>query len=269
MVVVLAVVEADQPILCQALDLSRCRIHHAVYRPLLGKLPVHEQQIREHLNVEKYQWRFLSRRDLPLNIILRLEMHLGYDFQTGLRLIGAAGSEPQDCIPHVIHIIRDVAFICFAHNVGNKVHAWLCIRADLLCQRFLDENAQMLLILDLLYIDHCFFSLQRQATADVCDGNIIALRQFSSQRRFSREHLDFDVFIVDPAELGRITGVNIMQVDARTRFAKLGIGLWPFGSSFKVALKALTPIRAGNIKVNDDVILRDLYIMQLFCIDPG
>ena len=83
--------------------------------------------------------------------------------------------------------------------MGNKVHTWLRIRADLLCQRFLDENAQMLLILDLLYIDHCFFSLQRQATADVCDGNIIALRQFSSQRRFSREYLDFDVFIVDPA----------------------------------------------------------------------
>ena len=60
-----------------------------------------------------------------------------------------------------------------------------------------------------------------------------------------------------------------MQVDARTRFTKLSIGLWPFGSSFKVALKALTPIRAGNIKVNDDVVLRDLYIVQLFCIDPG
>ena len=232
-----------------------------MYRPLLGKLPVHEQQIREHLHVEKYQWRFLPRRSLPLNIVLRFEVHLRHDLQTGLRLIGAAGSEPQDGIPHVIHIIRDVAFICLVHNVGNKVHTWLCIRADLLCQRFLDENAQMLLILDLLYIDHCFFSLQRQATADVCDGNIIALRQFSSQRRFSREHLDLNVLVVDSAQLRCIAGVNIVQVDSRTRFTQLRIGLWPFGSSFKVALKALTPIRAGNIKVNDDVVLRDLYIM--------
>ena len=262
MVIVSPVVKADQTIFCQTLNLLRTRIHEAINLFLLCKLPVHKQKVRKHLAIEEHDRLLPIFRGRNFNIVLRLEMHLGYDFQTGLRLIGAAGGEPQDGIPHVVHIIRYVAFIRLVHNVGNEVHARLRVRADFLCQRFLNENAQVLLILDLLYIDHCFFSLQRQATADVCDGNIITLRQFSPQRRFPCKDLDFDVFIVDPTELGRITSVNIMQVDARTRFTKLRIGLWPFGSRLDVTLKTLAPIRSGNIKVNDNVVLRDSHIVQ-------
>ena len=43
MVVVLAVVETDQPILCQPFDLRRARVDHPVDFILLGKLPVYKQ----------------------------------------------------------------------------------------------------------------------------------------------------------------------------------------------------------------------------------
>ena len=269
MVVVLAVVEADQPILCQGLDLVRRRIHHAVHRLLLGKLPVHEQQVREHLHVEKYQWRFHPHRGLPLNFILRFEVHLRHDLQAGVRLVRAAGGKAQDRIPHVVYVVNDIALIGFVHDVGNKVNAGLRIGADLFGKGFLDEDTQVPLILDLLCINHFRFSLQWQAAADGRNRNIIAFRQFSPQRGLPREHLDLDVLVVDPAQLRCIAGVNIMQVDARTRFAQLRIGLGPFGGSFQVALEALFSIRPGNIKVDDNVILRNFHVVQSRSIQFG
>ena len=53
-----------------------------------------------------------------------------------------------------------------------------------------------------------------------------------------------------------------MQVDARTRFAQLRIGLGPFGGSFQVALEALFSIRPWNIKVDDNMILWNFHIME-------
>lgn len=53
-----------------------------------------------------------------------------------------------------------------------------------------------------------------------------------------------------------------MQMDARTGFAQLRISPGPFGCSFKIFLKAFLSIRSRNIKVDDDMLLRNPHVMK-------
>ena len=53
-----------------------------------------------------------------------------------------------------------------------------------------------------------------------------------------------------------------MQVDACTGFAQFCIGPRPFACCFEVSFKGLLAVIPRNIKVDDNVVLRHLQIMQ-------
>ena len=69
-VVVLAVVEADQTILRQLLNIRRARVDQPIYRLVLtGKLPVDQKEIGEDFTVEKYDGCLLAIIDLRFDIL--------------------------------------------------------------------------------------------------------------------------------------------------------------------------------------------------------
>ena len=68
--------------------------------------------------------------------------------------------------------------------------------------------------------------------------------------------------IIDTAQPCRIAGVNIMQMDALTAFADLGIGRRPLTRLCQVQVKALVAIFVRNIEVDDDMVLRHLDIVE-------
>ena len=53
-----------------------------------------------------------------------------------------------------------------------------------------------------------------------------------------------------------------MQVDARTGFTQFCIGFWPLACRFQIPFKGLLAVLSRNIKVDHDVILRHLDVMQ-------
>ena len=174
-VIVLPVVETNKPIFRKGFNFFRAGIDHPVNEVIFGKLPVHEEKVREHLTVEEYDRGLILAGPRVFHLFLRFEMHLRYCFQTCFSLIRAVCSESQNRIAHVIDIVRDISLVRLIHNVSDEVYTRFCVGTDLLGQCFLNQNAKMLLILDLLRVNH-FFSLQWQATTDRRYGNIIALR---------------------------------------------------------------------------------------------
>ena len=190
-------------------------------------------------------------------------MHLCRNLQAGIGLIRAVYGKRQNRIAHVVHIIGNPTLVGFIHNMSDKVNAGFSIGTDFFCEGFLNEYPQVLLILNLLHIDHCFFSLQRQAAADFGNRNIIALGQHSPQRRISGEHLDLNMLIVYTAQFACVPCVNIVQVDSCTRFTQFCVGSRPLGRCLQISLKAFLTIIARNIKVNDNVGFRDFDIVEL------
>ena len=160
-VIVLTVVKANQTILRQLFNIRSTGVNQPSYRLVItSELPVDQEEVREHLAVEKYDGCFLVFIDLRCHVLLRFEVHLRRDLQAGIGLIRAVYGKGQNCIAHVIHIIGNPALVGFIHNMGNKVNAGFGVGTDFFCEGFLNEYPQVLLILNLLHIDHCFFSLQ-------------------------------------------------------------------------------------------------------------
>ena len=161
MVIVLAVIEADQTILCQFFDIRSTGVNQPCHRLILtGKLPVDQKEVREHLAVEEYDGCFLIFIDLRCNILFRFEVHLCRDFQASIGLIRTVHGKRQNRIAHIVHVIWNPTLVGFIHNVGDEINAGFGIGTDFFCEGFLNEYPQVLLILNLLHIDHCFFSLQ-------------------------------------------------------------------------------------------------------------
>ena len=159
-IIIFAVIEANQSILRQTFDFSRFRVDHAMNRVLLGKFPIHQQQVRKHLNIKENNRRVIPGRSRTFNLIFRFEVHLRHDFQAIVRLVTAAGGKAQDRIPHVVHVVNDIALVGFVHDMCNELDAWRGMRIDFFRKSFFDENAQMPLILNLLRIDHFCFPFQ-------------------------------------------------------------------------------------------------------------
>ena len=57
-----------------------------------------------------------------------------------------------------------------------------------------------------------------------------------------------------------------MEVNSISTLTGLGVGWGPFGGSLKVSIKIL-PTFLLDIKVDDDVVLRDFDIVDLACVD--
>ena len=70
------------------------------------------------------------------------------------------------------------------------------------------------------------------------------------------------MIVIHSAELADITSINIMKVDALTAFAEFSIGRRPFTRFFEIQFIRLIAVLILNIKVDNNVVLRDFHIMQ-------
>ena len=74
------------------------------------------------------------------------------------------------------------------------------------------------------------------------------------------------MIVVDTAESRRVSGVNIMEMHALSAFTQFGVRRRPFCSLPQIRFRILASVFAGNIKVNDNVILRNFHIMDPCCV---
>ena len=157
MVVVLAVVEANQTILCEHRNIICAGVDHAMNHRLVAalKLPVDQQQIRKHLAVKEYDRRFKNRHRREF---LRLKVHLRHDLQARICLIRAGCSKAKDAVAHVIYVIMEVAVVSILQNLVDEVDGRFSIGMNLLVEIAHDQNSQRILALDVIDVYH-FFSL--------------------------------------------------------------------------------------------------------------
>ena len=158
-VIIPPAVEADESELHQALDVFRGRVDHPNHRLRAPrKFPVHEEKVREHLNIIKDEVGgfVLGRR----GGIGRFERHLINELDAILCLIGAVGGKGQDGIAHIGNIVDHAAFIRIRQNFVDKVDTGLSCGVDLFIEISLDLNPKPFLALNHLVVYHAAFSFQ-------------------------------------------------------------------------------------------------------------
>ena len=68
--------------------------------------------------------------------------------------------------------------------------------------------------------------------------------------------------VIDTAESCGISGINIMEMHALSAFTQFSVRRRPFCGLPQIRLRVFASVFAGNIKVNDDMILRNFHIMD-------
>ena len=69
--------------------------------------------------------------------------------------------------------------------------------------------------------------------------------------------------VINSAKPCCVSGINVVQVDATAAFTHLCISRRPLARLGQIPFKGLIALFVRNIKVDDDVILRQLYIVEL------
>ena len=69
--------------------------------------------------------------------------------------------------------------------------------------------------------------------------------------------------LVDSVQFGDIASVNIMEMNPLTALAKLCVCRRPLARLFEISFKTFVAVFIRNIKVYDNMILRNFHIMQL------
>ena len=190
-VVVPTAVETDQLHAHELLDLLRGRVDHSDNLiPISLELPVHQEQIREHLDIEEHDSLVVVVR-VALTLILGLEVHLVHEVYTICRLVSAVVGEREHIGEHIADIINHAGLVGIVKNLLDEVHTGLRARMDLLSKIPDNKTPQPPLGLHVSAIYH-FLSFQRQPTGNMSDGKIVTLRQPPSQATLPTEHLDLD-----------------------------------------------------------------------------
>ena len=226
MVVVLTAVEADKPHLTEGLDLLRGGVNHPMYRRITLHLPVHEEQVREDLTVEEYQ---LTRRE-PNGLLLRIligERHLHHSLDCRLSLMCRVHSERQHPRLQVLDIIDHPLFLGVTEDLSNEVDRGLSRGMDLLPEISLDQISDRFLVSHGGLVDHLLF-LKRQPFRNMSHRDVVAVGDLSPQRGITREDLDLNVFVVEPRQFGRVSIVDVVEVNSITTLTGLGVGRGPF-----------------------------------------
>ena len=58
--------------------------------------------------------------------------------------------------------------------------------------------------------------------------DVVAVGDLSSQRGITCEDLDLNVFVVEPRQFGRVSVVDVVEVNSITTLTGLGVGRGPF-----------------------------------------
>ena len=154
-IVVLAVVEADQVLGAQRSNGVRARVDERRDDILIAVLVADHEQIREHLDIEEREHRDVRRFRGRNNLLgSRLELHVRYDLDAVIRVMGRTHGELQHCIAHVGHVIDDAVLIRLVKELADEVDVGLGAGSALLPQTLPDEIPQMGLVLDGFLVDH-------------------------------------------------------------------------------------------------------------------
>ena len=261
MIVVSAAVKTDQTKPHQFLNFSRRRVNHTDNRLSFAfNFPVDQEQVRKHLNIIKHKFSiivFCSRR-----LVGRFELHLIDQLNTVIRLMRAACGEGQHSVPHICNVIMKIACISVLKNFIDEVDTGFSCRMVFLVQIPFDLRSKTFLALHPFKIYHLLFSFQWQTRIDGCDGQVITLCQFPAQRAFAVENLNFNVVVIDSAQLCRIFRINIMQMNALPAFAQFRISGRPFTRLLQIQFKRLVSVLIRNIKVDNNMIFRNFDIVE-------
>ena len=98
---------------------------------------------------------------------------------------------------------------------------------DLLPKVALNKLPDLLLVGHGGLVDH-FLLLKRQPLRNMSHRDVVAVSDFSPQRGITREDLDLNVFVVEPCQFGRISIVDVVEVNSISTLTGLGVGRGPF-----------------------------------------
>ena len=121
MVIVLAVIKTNKPILKQGLDIRGRRINH-FYDLLLFTLefPAHDKQVRKHFTVEEYNWCIRSDWSIIFTVF-RLEVHDTNFLHTVFCIMTTTSSKSSNDVTHVANIITERRIVCIVKDLLNEV----------------------------------------------------------------------------------------------------------------------------------------------------
>ena len=161
MVIVLAVIKTNKPILEQGLDIRGRRINH-LYDLLLFTLefPAHDKQVRKHFTVEEYNWCIRSDWSIIFTVF-RLEVHDTNFLHTIFCIMTTTSSKSSNDVTHVANIITERRIVCIIKDLLNEVDRGLGIRMILLAKIPFNHCPQSGFRFNLLNTLHRFFSFQR------------------------------------------------------------------------------------------------------------
>ena len=226
MIVVLPAVEADQPHLTEGLDLLWGGVNHPMYRRITLYLPVHEEQVREDLTVEEDQLTSWEPNRLLLRILV-CERHLHDCLDRRLRLVRRVHSKRQHPRLQILDVIHHSLFLGVTEDLGDEIDRGLCRGMDLLPKVALNKLPDLLLVGHGGLVDH-FLLLKRQPLRNMSHRDVVAVSDLSPQRGITREDLDLNVFVVEPSQFGRVSIVDVVEVNSITTLTGLGVGRGPF-----------------------------------------
>ena len=155
-----------------------------------------------------------------------------------------------------------IACVSIFKNFIDEVDTGFGCRMVFLIQIPFDLRSKTFLALHPFEIYHLLFSFQWQTRIDGCDGQVIALCQFPAQRAFAVENLNFNVIVIDSAQLCRIFRINIMQMNPLPAFTQFCISGRPFARLLQIQFKRLVSVLIRNIKVDNNMIFRNLDIVE-------
>ena len=161
MIIISTAIETHELKPHQFLNLRRTGVNHSNYRFIFALwLVVNKEQIREDLDIVKYQNSIVVIR--ILGRIIGLKLHLVDELDAIVPMISTVCAECKDSILHVTNIIFKPARICVFKNFVDKIDTWLRSRMDFFVEIFLDQRSKPSLIFDSFEIYHFFLSFRWQ-----------------------------------------------------------------------------------------------------------
>lgn len=146
MIIISTAIETHELKPHQFLNLRRTWVNHSNYRFIFSLwLVVNKEQIREDLNIVKYQNSIVVIR--ILGRIIGFKFHLVDELDAIVSMISTVCAECKDSILHVTNIIFKSARICVFKNFVDEIDTWLRSRMDFFVEIFLDQCSKPSLIL--------------------------------------------------------------------------------------------------------------------------
>ena len=225
-IVVPPAVESDQLVLYQFLNFMGPGVDHPLALLITRILPVHQHQIREHLNIKEHDLvvRLIGHR---FGMFFAFELHPRHPCQAIFRLMAGVDCKVHNVRPHVRHVVLQSAFVRVVQYLFDKVNTGFCAGMDLLVQVPFNQIAKPLFTLNGIKVNRFLHLFHRQPAGQMGDWNIIALPHPPPQAAVPPEGLHFNPGLEHACQFGNITVPDVVQVKTLPALAYFGIGRFP------------------------------------------